>query len=179
MGSSGRQDPAAGGDAATPETRWPVLPCFVAWLFPGAGHLLIGQRLSGLVFAGVVLTTFCTGLALGGTVYARDPEQPLTNLALVANLGTGPLDVWARARTFGTLRYQIPDSLVDSATRDKVLSRQRKKIEKQSHTYGRTFLLTAGLMNLLLILDVYDRCVGRKPMRSPPVDGMAAAGGGP
>ena len=104
------------GEAEAVVTRSPWGPCVAAWLFPGGGHLAIGQVVPGLVFAAVVLATFATGVLLQGTVYARDPEQPLSNLALVANLGAGPLDLWARHVTFGRLAYRIPDSRVDPVT---------------------------------------------------------------
>ena len=62
--------------------------------------------------------------------------------------------------------------------RQRVLRRVRSRYEAQGHSYGRTFLLTAGLMNLLLILDVFDRCIGRKPLgvRLPAIDEDRIAG---
>jgi hypothetical protein len=116
----------------------------------------------GVVFTLVVLVSFAAGVALDGTVYAFDAEQPLSYLATVANLGAGPLDLWARLETFGGLRYRMPDSGVDPVSRERVLQGLRERFVSQTHTYGRTFLLTAGLMNLLLVLDVYDYCIGRK-----------------
>jgi len=161
-----------------PATRSPVLPCLVAWLLPGAGHVMIGRTLSGLVFAAVVGVTFFTGLTLGGTVYAFDFEQPLSFLATAANVGAGPVDAWARYETFNELRFRMPDSRVDPKLRQRVLRRVRSRYEAQGHSYGRTFLLTAGLMNLLLILDVFDRCIGRKPLgvRLPAIDEDRIAG---
>ena len=147
-----------------PVTRSPILPCLIAWLVPGAGHIMIGRTLSGIVFAAVVGVTFLTGISLGGTVYALDFEQPLTFLATPANVGAGPVDLWARYKTFDELRFWMPDSKVDSKMRERVLKRVRRRYATQGHAYGRTFLLTAGLMNLLLILDVFDRCIGRKPL---------------
>ena len=162
-------DPSAPEAVAAAEaTRSPVMPCVVAWLVPGAGHFMLGRPVSGLVFAGVVLATFLTGVSLGGTVYAYDAEQPLSWLATTANLGVGPLDTVARYRTFDVLRYRMPDSRRDPKLRELVLRRLRPEIARQGHTYGRTFLLTAGLMNLLLILDVFDRCIGRKPAARAP-----------
>ena len=38
----------------------------------------------------------------------------------------------------------------------------RARILAVTHEYGTTFLLTAGLMNILLILDVFDLGIGRK-----------------
>ena len=148
-------------------TRSPWLPCLLAWAIPGAGHLLLRRTSAGLVFMAVVLTTFGFGLALNGTVYAMDPEQPLSYLSTLANAGVGPLDAWARVRTFGDLRYRMPDSRSDSVAREQILKRVRQRYGAGTHSYGRTFLLTAGLMNLLLVLDVFDYCIGRKPHRSP------------
>jgi len=149
-------------------TRSPWLPCLLAWIIPGAGHLLLRRTAPGLVLMAVVFATFGTGLALNGTVYAMDPEQPLSYLSTLANAGVGPLDAWARLRTFGNLRYRMPDSRVDSVARERILEQVRQRYATATHSYGRTFLLTAGLMNLLLVLDVFDYCIGRKPHRSPP-----------
>ncbi|MFQ5720619.1 MAG: DUF6677 family protein [Acidobacteriota bacterium] len=145
-------------------TRSPILPCIVAWLLPGAGHVLIGRRLSGVVFAVVIGVTFVAGLSMSGTVYALDFEQPLSFLATAADVGVGPVELWARHETFGEVRFWMPDSKVDPKMRERVLRHTRRRVKEQGHAYGRTFLLTAGLMNLLLILDVFDRCIGRKPL---------------
>jgi hypothetical protein len=159
----------AGNDRARPAaTRSPWVPCLVAWLVPGAGHFLLGRILQGTVFTLIVLSCFTVGVALDGTVYAFDAEQPLSYLATLANLGAGPLDIWARLQTYGSLRYRMPDTRVDPLTRDQVLRGLRARYVSQTHTYGRTFLLTAGLMNLLLILDVYDYCIGRKRLAGAP-----------
>lgn len=158
-----------------PATRSPILPCLVAWLVPGAGHVMVGRTFSGIVFAVVVATTFLTGISLSGTVYAFDFEQPLSFLATTANVGIGPLDLWARYETFDGARFWMPDSRVDPKMRERVLRRLRRRVERQGHAYGRTFLLTAGLMNLLLILDVFDRCIGRKPLGTGPPGGELAA----
>lgn len=146
-------------------TRSPWLPCLAAWLLPGAGHLVIRRTVPGLVLMAVVLTTFGVGLALEGTVYAMDPEQPLSYLSTAANVGMGPLDLWARQITYGTLRYRIPDSRTGAVDRERILQVMRQRYSAPTHSYGRTFLLTAALMNLLLVLDVYDYCIGRKPYR--------------
>ena len=43
-----------------------------------------------------------------------------------------------------------------------ILDKTRARILAVTHEYGTTFLLTAGLMNILLILDVFDLGIGRK-----------------
>ncbi len=165
-----RKEPAA--------TRSPWIPCLAAWLLPGAGHLLLGRVAQGVVFAAVVVASFAMGVSLEGTVYASDPEAPLSRLATLANLGAGPLDVWARMETDGGLTYTIPDSRVDAKGREQTLRRLREKVASQTHAYGRTFLLTAGLMNLLLVLDVFDHCIGRKGSAARRRDPAPEAAGG-
>ncbi len=154
---------AEDGRQETAPLRSPWLPCALAWSVPGMGHVLLGRRVQGVVFLLLVLITFGSGLALDGTVYAMDREQPLTHLSTLANIGVGPLDWLARWRTYGELRYTIPSTRVDQRGREQILDRLREKVASSTHTYGRTFLLTAGLMNLLLVLDVFDYCIGRKP----------------
>jgi len=158
-----------------PATRPPWLPCLLAWLVPGLGHLVLGRRTQAAVFALVIGTTFVTGVALSGTVYAVDRDQPLSYLSTFANLGAGPLDAWGRWVTFGELRYSMPDTRIAAAEHERVERRVRRRISQPSHAYGRTFLLTAGVMNLLLMLDVYDCCLGRKTRGSAAEAAAASA----
>ena len=157
-----------------PATRPPWLPCLLAWLVPGLGHLVLGRRTQAAVFACVIVVCFATGVALSGTVYALDRDQPLSYLSTFANLGVGPLDAWGRLVTFGELRYSMPDTRLAGPEHERVQRRVRRRIAQPSHAYGRTFLLTAGVMNLLLMLDVYDVCVGRKGRRQETVPAPSA-----
>ncbi len=111
----------------------------VAWLVPGLGHLLLGRRLRAAVFAGVISVAFAVGIALRGELILPRPGDPLSVLAAVASLGNGCLFFLAKALGLG-------DGVVTAA----------------GYEFGNTFLLTAGMMNLLLILDVHDIVVGHK-----------------
>ena len=137
------------------------IACLLAWALPGAGHLFLGRRVKGLVFLAIVLVTFTTGLAFQGRVYLANPEQPLSYLATFANLALGPLDLIARQVSYDRVLYFFPSE----SNRDlyqEILDRTRVRILAVTHEYGTTFLLTAGLMNILLILDVFDLGIGRK-----------------
>jgi hypothetical protein len=79
------------------------------------------------------------GLLLEGRLYTFDGEHPLTILATLTNHSTGLLDFVARGLHLG-------GGNMTSATFE----------------YGTTYLLCAGLMNLLLILDAYEIARGRK-----------------
>jgi hypothetical protein len=110
-----------------------------AWLVPGLGHLLLGRRLRAAVFATVILVAFVLGLALDGELILPHAGDPLSYLAAIANVGSGILFVIAKLAGLG-------EGVVTAA----------------SYEYGNTFLLTAGMMNLLLVLDTHDIVVGKK-----------------
>lgn len=112
----------------------------LAWLFPGLGHLYLGRRGRALAYAAIVVTTFLLGLSFQGRLYTVEAGQPLTVLATFAVHGSGILPIAARAL------LDNPGGAILSVTFE----------------YGCAFLLTAGLMNLLLMLDAWDIATGRK-----------------
>ncbi|MBI3450975.1 MAG: hypothetical protein HY049_18930 [Acidobacteria bacterium] len=138
-----------------------AMACALAWLIPGAGHLYLGRKAKSIIFFAVVTLTFFFGLAMDGRVYLASPEQPLSYLATFANLGVGPLDLVGRQLSYERIIFRVPEE-IDRALYGEVLDRTRRRILVPTHEYGTTFILTAGLMNILLILDVFDIGVGRK-----------------
>lgn len=121
--------------------RSPLLAMALAWLIPGLGHYYLGKRRLGVAFAVIVGLTFLAGLSFQGRLYTVESGQPLTILATFAVFGTGLLNIAAR------LFSENPGGVILSAT----------------YEYGCAYMLTAGLMNLLLVLDTYDIAKGRKP----------------
>lgn len=112
----------------------------LAWLIPGLGHYYLGKRKSAVAFAAIVTLTFLAGLSFQGRLYTIEAGQPLTMLATFAVCGTGLLNIAAR------LLVENPGGMILSVT----------------YEYGCAYLLTAGLMNLLLVLDACDLATGRK-----------------
>jgi uncharacterized protein DUF6677 len=112
----------------------------LAWIFPGLGHYYLGRQRRALLYAAVVTLTFLFGISFHGRLYSPEPGAPLTYLATFAVFGSGLLNVVARL----------------------LLENPRGSILAVTYEYGCAFLLTAGLMNLLLMLDAYDIAVGRK-----------------
>lgn len=117
----------------------PLLVALAAWLVPGAGHFWMGQRAKGLVFLLVLPAMFATGLAIGGRIFPFEPQQPLVALAALADLGIG-------------LPYFIARAM--GAGGGAVLS--------VSYEHGNTFIIVAGLLNLLVACDAWDLASGRK-----------------
>src|SRR5262245_47660058 len=137
------------------------LACVLAWGLPGAGHFYLGKRKRAAVFFAVVLATFLLGLANEGRAYLADREQPLTYLATLTNVATGPLDFLSRRATYHRLAYKLPLE-ENSPQAQALLADMRSKVKMVTDEYGTTYLLTAGLMNMLLILDAFDIAIGRK-----------------
>lgn len=120
-----------------------VIAMILAWLVPGAGHLALGKRGRAAVFFVIVVFMFVIGLSIDGGLYtvATSRGSLLKILASFASMGAGVLYFIAR-------RIGVPGDVV-SATFE----------------YGSAFTLTAGLMNLLLVIDCYDIANGRKEKR--------------
>jgi hypothetical protein len=123
---------------AIPARAW--IAVLLAWIFPGLGHFYLGRRRRALFYAAVVTATFLFGIAFEGRLYSPEPGAPLTVLATFAVWGSGLLNVAARL----------------------LLDNPRGTILAVTYEYGCAFLLTAGLMNLLLMLDAFDVAMGRK-----------------
>ncbi len=143
------------------DSRRVALACVLAWLVPGAGHFVLGKRGKAGVFLAIVLVTFLSGIALDGRVYLASRDQPLSYLATFANVALGPLDLIGREASYARIIYFTPPESDRAAYQD-ILDRTRRKILSVTNEYGTTFVLTAGLMNILLILDVFDLGIGRK-----------------
>jgi hypothetical protein len=131
-----------------------------AWLLPGLGHFILGRARRGVLFAGLLLTSYGLGLAHDGRLALHDTRQPfLTTLQVVANLGIGPVDVLARLRIYGEAAYALSAGGREGQSGQIFRERARSALS----IYGTAYLWTAGLMNLLLLFDVWDIGMGRKP----------------
>ena len=134
----------------------------LGWLVPGLGHVIVGRARRGLLFGALVWASFGLGLAHDGRLALRDVRQPLlTTLQVVANLGIGPADVIARFAVYGEAAYSLSSPTRASTERRQQIFRERAR--SAVSIYGTAYLWTAGLMNLLLLFDVWDIGMGRKP----------------
>lgn len=113
--------------------------CALSWLVPGAGHLLQGRRQKGLVFLVALPLMFVIGLWLQGRLFPLELSDPLVFLGAIANRAIGAPYLVAY--------------FVDAGA---------GTVTAASYEYGNTFLMTAGLLNFLVILDAFDIAQGRK-----------------
>ena len=139
-----------------------VIAIIAAWILPGLGHILLGRVRRGVLFASLLLFSFGIGLAHEGRLALRDERQPfLTSLQIVANLGIGPVDLLARFYVYGGAIYGLPSG-IGSGVENEYSKIFRSRTRSARSIYGTAYLWTAGLMNLLLLFDVWDIGMGRK-----------------
>jgi len=134
---SSSQDRIEGGSEGRPAAPLPLL--LVAWLIPGLGHLILGKKNRAAVFAAVIAASFLTGVVLHGALAVPQPGAPFSWLAFLACFGNGVLYIAGHLFGFGN------GTAVTAG-----------------FGYGNTFFITAGLMNLLAVLDVSDISKGAK-----------------
>lgn len=115
------------------------LICAAAWLIPGAGHLWQGRLQKGATFLITLPLMFAAGLWLEGRIFPFQPAEPLVALAALADLGIGAPYFIARALGAGAGR-----------------------VVALTYEYGNAFLIVAGLLNMLVVLDAFDIAQGRK-----------------
>jgi hypothetical protein len=127
----------------TPGHAW--LIGIAAWAVPGLGHLLQKKWARGLMLGGVVWGMFFVGLWLGGHLFkVSGADQGLSALLqllpMSANFGAGLLYIacWVTGSGFA------------------------EQAQRVTYEYGNTFLLVAGLLNYLAMLDAFDIAAGRK-----------------
>jgi hypothetical protein len=112
----------------------------LAYLVPGAGHLFLGRRARAITFFCIVVLMFLIGITIDGDLYTLGHSNGsiLRLLAALGSLGAGVM-YWIAA---GMGVHGDVTSI--------------------TFEHGTAFTITAGLMNLLLMLDVFDIAQGRK-----------------
>ncbi len=93
----------------------------------------------GVTFLITLTLMFVFGLWLEGRLFPIELSQPLVALAALADLGIGIPFFIARAMGAGAGR-----------------------VVALTYEYGNAFLIVAGLMNMLVVLDAFDIAQGRK-----------------
>ena len=132
-------------------------PLLLNWLVPGAGYWMIGQKTRAKALFGVTLVFSLLAfleLAYGapdglrGGVYTPQlsPIQWMPTLGAEATAGVGPLYsvfAWCFGGT-GT-----------------------EPVRNLTQEYGATYIMVAGLLNWLCLIDIFDRTTGRWVWRLP------------
>jgi hypothetical protein len=125
-----------------PVAQWaPALA--LSWLVPGGGHLLLKRTGRGLLLMAAITTMFICGLMMRGAMFQPQNGDLLTTLintgGFIGDLASGILYLLSQ-----WLGYNQPD------------------MAGAVHDYGTKFLVTAGLLNILAMVDAFDIAVRRK-----------------
>src|SRR5262249_42317075 len=126
--------------AAASIARMALVAPVVGWLVPGAGHLIQKRWIRGFVLMACVVTMFALGLAMNGKIYRPNTGDLLEMLAFVGDLGAGGLYFLARMLDWGSVA-------ITNAPAD----------------YGKTFIVVAGLLNIMCVVDAHHIAIGKKP----------------
>ena len=132
-----RIDPAPG-------SAW--LVGLAAWFIPGSGHLILKKWGRAALMGGVVWLCFFLGMAMGGHMFDLSTGQGssvwLQVPPMIANIGSGALYI---------ISWLLGTGFVDDP----------QQAARATYEYGNTFLLIAGLLNYLTMLDAFDIAAGR------------------
>jgi hypothetical protein len=113
--------------------------CVAAWLVPGLGHLLLGRKWRALILFASIMAMFALGLAMQGQFFATGSVSYLQTLGHYGELCVGI--AMPGAKFFG---YSGGDPFFVSSD------------------FGTAYLVAAGMLNVLVVLDCYDIAMGRK-----------------
>ena len=122
----------------------PIIVGLVAWIFPGAGHLIQGRIKRGVIISAVIWTMFLIAIVSGGAHY---PGFDFKDGALLYLL-----NVFAR---FGNGLGAVASFMIAATPSPQVAA-------LATFEYGGRFLEVAGLLNYLAVIDSVDIAVGRK-----------------
>ena len=115
----------------------------LGWLIPGGGHFLLKRNGRGALLLAAVTGMFLCGLMMQGAMFTPQSGDMLTTLintgGFIGNLCSGIL--YLLSVCFGY-------SQVDTAG--------------HVHDYGTKFLVSAGLLNILAMVDAFEIAAGRK-----------------
>ena len=117
-----------------------IVAAVLGWLVPGLGHLILRRWSKAAVYFLCVGCLACAGLAMRGGVFTAGADDLFDRLGFFADLGGG---------VFYFLAHQIQTNGAD--------------IAHATGDYGTRLFATAGMLNLLTVLEAYDIGRGNEP----------------
>ena len=130
------------GEKQKPANDNPALAVVVVvagWLVPGLGHLLLRKWGRALVYFLAVGALAATGLALRGNIFSSSTGDAFDTLGFLADIGAGV--------------FYFVSKFVHNGGPD---------VSRAAGDYGTRFFATAGVLNLLCVLEAHEIARGRK-----------------
>jgi hypothetical protein len=113
--------------------------CVAGFLVPGMGHAVLRKWDRAMVFFGSITIMVVLGIHLHGRLFGPDFTDIFSILKFVADAGSGVLYWISLVAGYGT---GDPTAY--------------------TYDYANVFIYVAGLLNMLVIVDVFDIALGRK-----------------
>jgi hypothetical protein len=113
--------------------------CIAGAVVPGLGHALLRKWDRAVVFFCCISAMFALGLLLNGRLFAPEFGDLFSTLKFIADAGSGLL-YWI---------FRLQGTGVGDP-------------KAYTYDYANVFIYVAGLLNMLVIVDVFDIAMGRK-----------------
>jgi TM2 domain-containing membrane protein YozV len=117
----------------------PLLIALAAWLVPGLGHFLLGRTGRAILFFIAVGGLAMTGFQMRGNVFSSHYSDLFGMVGYLTDMASGVFYLLAR--------------LVERAGPD---------VSRAAGDYGTRFIATAGVVNLVAVIDAYEIAAGRR-----------------
>ncbi|MEX0654957.1 MAG: DUF6677 family protein [Phycisphaeraceae bacterium] len=140
---------------AQPADRWNFTAAVAAWVFPGLGHLLLGQRDRATILAVTIASLWLIGLLIGGVGVIDRSAHPAWFLAQMLTAPSLTVDLFTG--------YAVTTSDAAQSVDEQTADAQPRRRPTYSQSFGRAneqgvlFTAMAGLLNLLAVIDVLYR----------------------
>ena len=147
-----------------PNTRWHITAAVAAWLLPGLGHYLLGQRRRGLILAVSIGGLWLGGLFIGGVSSIDRSAHPAWFLGQMLVAPSVVVEYYHhRLRSNGVVQPLPHDdpAYIPSFAR--------------TNEQGVLYTTLAGMLNLLAVIDVLYRDPRDPRHRGDIADELAAA----
>ncbi len=136
------ENPTNPPEPGAPFTAWiPIV--LLAWILPGAGHFAQKKTIRGALISVSVIVVFLFGLMMRGPLFQPQASDLLTTIiyygGFISHVASGIPYFLTVA-----LGYNQPD------------------VAGHVHDYGTKFLVAAGLLNVLAMVDAYEIKIGKK-----------------
>jgi hypothetical protein len=115
----------------------------LGWLIPGGGHFLLKRTGRGVLLLVTITSMFVCGLMMRGAMF-----QPQTGDLLTTLINVGGFVGDVAGGILYLLTVWLGYNQVDMAG--------------HVHDYGTKFLVVAGLLNILAMVDAFEIAAGRK-----------------
>jgi hypothetical protein len=136
---------SSSGETDVSISKW--LPAvLMAWFIPGSGHFLLKKHARGGLLALAVVTMFLFGIMMQGATFQKAYFD-------MAEMNPRP-DLLTRVITIGGYAANIATGVLYTMTA--WFGYDQADVAGHVHDYGTKFLVGAGLLNILAMVDAFE-----------------------